>query len=255
MDKKDGFIFLVGIICIVVVAVVVQPMVTGEEPDLGIPYIPGVPGLGGERAPAPAPPPTPVPLGQITIPHPSTVDGAAPGERPEVVWDGTPIQLGYVDPSTYHLMRPDTHIPARRPIEFDDPVPELATYATFSGAGIGTSGTSLITEVFRIPFPRWELWYTIEPSLSPDSMARSDGTETYFASAFPRFTITVMDADDPGRTVRTISPGGIIDEQLWRDRDPRPWKEKFFEGGRNYYLIVERRLIDSYQIDIKVPVT
>jgi hypothetical protein len=74
---------------------------------------------------------------------------------------------------------------------------------------------------------------------------------------YPRFTITVIDASDPNRVVATISPtgGGIIDSSLWDDdNDPRPWKHKFLEGGRSYYMIVERRLIDSYEIEIKVPV-
>ncbi len=177
MDKKDGMIFLTGIFIVIIVALVIKPMATGESPDLSIPEIPSLPGLGEDRAPAPTAPPTPVPLGQIRIPHPSTVEGVGIGDRPVQVWDGSPIQLGYVDPGTYHLTQEDTSIPARRPLEEGARTPELATYATFS-AGIGdgtTSGTPLTTEVFFIPFPRWELWYTLETSVDPaDSGTVSD---------------------------------------------------------------------------------
>jgi hypothetical protein len=259
MDKKDGMIFLTGIFIIIIVALVIKPMATGESPDLSMPEIPSLPGTGDERAPTPAVPPTAVPLGQIRIPHPSTVDGAGIGSRPEQVWDGSPIQLGYVDPGTYHLTWDDTHLQASAPIDSGPRTPELATYATFrAGTGDGlTSGTPLTTEVFFIPFPRWELWYTVETSVDPaDSGAVRDDMLSGVVG-YPRFTITVMDAADPSRTVAIISPtdGGIIDSSLWDDdNDPRPWKHKFFEGGRSYYMIVERRLIDSYAIEIKVPV-
>lgn len=259
MDKKDGMIFLTGIFIIIIVALVIKPMATGESPDLGIPEIPSLPGFGDEQAPAPTAPPTPVPLGQIRIPHPSTVEGAGIGDRPVQVWDGSPIQLGYVDPGTYHLTRDDTYLQANAPFDSGPRTPELATYATFSaGTGDGlTSGTPLTTEVFYIPFPRWEIWYTLETSVDPaDSGTVSEGMISGVVG-YPRFTITVMDAADPSRTVATISPtsGGILDSSLWEgDDDPRPWKHKFYEGGRSYYMIIERRLIDSYEIDIKVPV-
>jgi len=259
MDKKDGMIFLTGIFIIIIVALVIKPMATGENPDLSMPEIPSIPGVGDERAPSPTASPTPVPLGQIRIPHPSTVEGAGIGDRPVQVWDGSPIQLGYVDPGTYHLTRDDTHLQARSPVDTGPQTPQLATYATFSaGTGDGiTSGTPLTTEVFFIPFPRWELWYTVETSVDPaDSGSVSEGMISGVVG-YPRFSITVMDAADPGRVVATITPtgGGVLDKSLWEgDNDPRPWKHKFFEGGRSYYMIVERRLISSYEIEIKVPV-
>ncbi|KUL00298.1 MAG: hypothetical protein XE11_2494 [Methanomicrobiales archaeon 53_19] len=258
MDKKDGMIFLTGIFIIIIVALVIKPMATGESPDLSMPEIPSLPGTGDERAPTPAVPPTAVPLGQIRIPHPSTVDGAGIGSHPEQVWDGSPIQLGYVDPGIYHLTQEDTIIPARAPIDSGSHLPQLETYASFSaGTGDGlTSGTPLTTEIFFIPFPRWELWYTLETSVNPGADISVSEERINGAVGYPRFSITVMDADDPGRVVATISPSdGPIDDSLWDDdNDPRPWKHKFFEGGRSYYMIVERRLIDSYEIEIKVPV-
>jgi len=240
MDKQDIMTFIGGLVFVVIIAVVINPMVTGESPDLSIPPMPGV----GERGPqaVATPQPTAVPLGLITIPHPSTMQAGSTGGAMGQVWDGQPVQLGYVDPGTYHLTQPDGSIPARRPIESDPGAVGLETFATIEGQWSGTS------QVFHIPFPRWELWYTVNPSMHPTGTAQSVG--------YPRFTIMVMDAEDPNRVVRTISPtgGGIIDERLWSNNDPRPWKERFLEGGRSYYLIIESRLIDSYTIDVRVPV-
>ncbi|MCQ1537923.1 hypothetical protein FTO68_02825 [Methanocalculus taiwanensis] len=260
MDKKDGIIFLIGLVFIIVVAVVIKPMATGESPDLSLPDIPSIPGIGSEPGTYQIQPPTPVPLGQIRIPHPSTVEGAGIGAAPSQVWDGSPIQLGIGDPATYGLRLEDDRLQARTPIDEGPTTPRLATYATFSaGTGDGlTSGTPLTTEVFAIPFPRWEIWYTLETSTNPGEKIAGSDERLIGMAAYPRFTITVMDASDPSRVVATISPteGGIIDNRLWEDEkfDPRPWSKKILEGGRSYYLIVERRLIDSYEIEIKVPV-
>ena len=89
-----------------------------------------------------------------------------------------------------------------------------------------------------------------------------------------------MDATDPNRIVRTISPPGGIDFNLWAgiapttpavtittfarygtiqptattpSTDPRPWLEKFYEGGRGYYFIVNSQNIGSYTIKILIP--
>ena len=88
-----------------------------------------------------------------------------------------------------------------------------------------------------------------------------------------------MDASDPNRIVRTISPPGGIDLDLWLGKrksvtnpqetlqkgqkatvssdtkydDPRPWTEKFYEGQRGYYFIIKTQSIASYSLDIKVP--
>lgn len=240
MDRKDGMTFLIGIIFVLIVAVVIKPMATGESPDLSIPAIPGA--GSPERSTTPASAPAAVPLGQITIPHPSTAEGGGVSGSPAQIWDGRPIELGYVDPATYRLTQEDTGISARRPVESGEGTTTLETYATFEGKFSGTS------EIFSIPFPRWELWYTITPSVRPIA----EGTSQ--AVGYPQFSITVMDAQDPSRKVGTLSPGGIIDDRSWSENDPRPWKQKFFEGGRSYYLVIDSRLIESYTIEIKVPV-
>jgi hypothetical protein len=73
-----------------------------------------------------------------------------------------------------------------------------------------------------------------------------------------------MDAGDPNRIVRTVTPpGGLTDYTLWQttttnngitiSNDPRPWKEYFYEGQRGYYFIIQANSLNSYEIDIRVP--
>ena len=84
-------------------------------------------------------------------------------------------------------------------------------------------------------------------------VAKSVGSEV-----FPSFSIQVIDADQPNRTVRTITPPGGLDAKLWakgKDYDPRPWVEKFYEGveNHNYYFVITPHMIHSYRIDVMVP--
>jgi hypothetical protein len=78
--------------------------------------------------------------------------------------------------------------------------------------------------------------------------------------------VEVMDGNDPNRIVRIITPPGSIDKDLWSGKtaegdysgittfdDPRPWKEKFFEGERNYFFVINTQSLDSYTIEFKVP--
>jgi hypothetical protein len=62
-----------------------------------------------------------------------------------------------------------------------------------------------------------------------------------------------MDANDPNRIVRTITPPGGLDLTLWKESDPRPWKEKFYEGQKNYFFIITTQSLSSYSIEIRVP--
>jgi hypothetical protein len=90
--------------------------------------------------------------------------------------------------------------------------------------------------------------------------------EGSYSVVIPKFTVQVMDGDDPNRIVRTITPPGGIDKNLWSgltietdDKetieipDPRPWKERFYEGERNYFFIITTQSLDSYTIELKVP--
>jgi hypothetical protein len=48
--------------------------------------------------------------------------------------------------------------------------------------------------------------------------------------------------------VTSLSPTGQI-----ISTDPRPWVEKFYEGERGYYFIINANSLLSYEIDIQVP--
>lgn len=85
-----------------------------------------------------------------------------------------------------------------------------------------------------------------------------------FSVTNPTLTIQVMDANDPNRIVRTISPPGRLDKTIWDTSvtlgtqsitipDPRPWKEKFFEGQRGCYFVVNAHQLNSYDLQIRVP--
>jgi hypothetical protein len=169
----------------------------------------------------------------------------------------------------------------------------MTTYATISGQLSGTTG------IMYIPFPYWELWYTVNPY--PDQTPPSvqivptqgvgvsySGVSGSYSTVNPKFTIQVMDGDDPNRVVRTISPPGGINLDLWTGVlqspqavattasgvwspvvksnikyqteptvapavDPRPWVEKFFEGQRNYYFIITAQSLESYSLQIRIP--
>jgi hypothetical protein len=104
------------------------------------------------------------------------------------------------------------------------------------------------------------------------------GIQGSYSVVNPVFTIQVMDAGDPNRIVRLITPPGGINPALWAgitptvptvtprpkyatiaptptliNTDPRPWTEKFFEGQRSYYFIITSQYINSYKIEIRVP--
>jgi hypothetical protein len=131
------------------------------------------------------------------------------------------------------------------------------------------------------------MWYTVDPFADMGGKAQSLSTSTFtgpkqsgskgsgssqtviqgsFSVTNPTFSIQVMDAEDPNRIIRTITPPGGLDSALWTGKsvtgdysgdtvipDPRPWKERFFEGRKNYFFIINTHAINSYGIDIRVP--
>jgi hypothetical protein len=153
----------------------------------------------------------------------------------------------------------------------------MVKYATIEGKWSGT------TDVVYIPFPRWELSYTVDPVVGPSGGSKPSsytiretpgvmsetGLKGEYTSVFPQFSIQVMDYEDPNRIVPTssgtniISPPGGIDPNLWQSTiagltssatlDPRPWVEKFYEGNHKYYFIITSRFLNSYTLNIMVP--
>jgi hypothetical protein len=230
MERQDVMYVVAAIVIVALFALVIRPAMTGESvtlPAFGNPLTtqePVTTVLTVVATPASTqvstPPQTPVPT---PTPTPS--------------WDRTTKTVGFVDPATYKVNL-NTSIPAGTVQKPAGPQNRtLVTYAEIKGQSSGT------TEIVYIPFPYWELHYTVEPLVD---IARED------VMVFPRINIQVMDADDPGRFVRVIDPDQL-DTRTWAISDPRPWVEKFYEGHHSYYFIVNARFISSYEIAIEVP--
>ena len=283
MIKEDVQWLVLALGILVVVALVIAPVATGQPPNLGISLnftLPSLPPLETvtvvttERVTTvpttiPATPATPVPT---TIP--ATTETPAPATT-VLVWNGSGQTVGFVDPGTYNVSfttfvpRHSEYIP-----EFSNQSGNQTPYRTVNYTSLLTnpitgqwSGT---TQVIDIPFPYWEIWYTLEPA-SSDLSKQAEGTGSYviqptqgqgvsmsgvsgsYSTAVPFFSIDVVDADNPSRFVTTITPPGSLDPVLLKKYDPRPWKEKIYEGRNSYYLVITARHLASYSIDIKIP--
>jgi len=259
MDKNDVMYGIAAILIVLCLALIVKPMIAGQLARANIPVPEPVAPAGNASAG------TPVPAPVLTTPEPSTTP--SPAGIPTL---GT---IGFVDPSTYGIRPAEPSLTATR---FDNPPlnTTMVSYARIEGTSSGT------TRIVQIPFPYWELVYTVDPvpETIPSIVTPTKGPEGSYSGVYgsysgvrPEFTIQVVEAGDPGRIVRNISPPGGIDLDLWtasasptrrtgRDApaaplstDPRPWTERFFEGERSYYFIITAKLINSYSIDIQVP--
>jgi len=273
MDKKDVMYGIAAVAIILVMALVVKPIMTGQPVNTGIP-VPVTTAVTRMQTVTPITPfPTQMGTPQISTPTPTPVP----------TWDKTVQNVGFVNSSTYGVSLTQAIPNGTR---FDN-LPlntSMTSYAKINGQFSGT------TQVIKIPFPYWEMVYTVDPvaetkpssiavaATKGSSIAAGSGVQGSYSSATPAFTIQVMDAEDPNRIVRTISPPGGIDINLWQGVkgsvnpastlrkgqqssnsadtpivDPRPWTEKFYEGQRSYYFIINAQLLKSYSIDIRVP--
>jgi hypothetical protein len=246
MDKTDVMYGIAAIIIILVMALVVKPMVTGQPVNTGIP----VP-VTTTSAPVPTAAATPVPTTVVTTTPPTPVP----------TWDNKVQSIGFVG------SKPDDASLTPAPLDatrFDTRLlnTSMTSFAKINGK---TSGT---TQVIRIPFPYWEIVYTVDPMAESQTSSYQvtptmgsgvaySGLSGSYSGVKPEFIIQVMDADDPNRIVRIVTPPGGIDAALWKtagSTDPRPWTEKFYEGQRSYYFIITAQMLRSYSIDIRVPV-
>ena len=253
MDKKDIGYLVAALVVILVLAVVIKPLATGQPVNLGLP------------TPAPAQETTPGPVHVYTeTTFPVTVVITTPPPTPVPTWDARVKTIGFVDPGTYGISWNES-LPEGSRINSTSVSKSTTSFAKITGQ------YSAVTQVITIPFPYWELWYTVDPAgmvggkgqtLSSSTVSGSDEsdiTHTVIQGSFsisnPVFTLQVIDGDDPNRVVRTITPPGGLDKTLWTGSagDPRPWKEKFFEGSRKYFFIIRAQALNSYSLDLRVP--
>lgn len=280
MDKKDITWILAAFCIILVVAFVIKPIATGQPVNTGLSF----------ATPAPSVTVTPLVVYANITTIPTTTPPIIPTTTPPTpvpTWNGKAQTVGFVNPGPSQLPA-NQSLPQGTQINATQPDNRRTVYATISGKYSG------ITQVINIPFPYWELSYTIDPMMGPmsgpaiQSIAITptlgqgvsySGIQGSYGSVSPQFSIQVMDASNPNRIVRTISPPGGIDPDLWEgitqatpavsqtpvkyaaiqptptpsSTDPRPWLEKFFEGQRGYYFVINSQYINSYTLKILIP--
>lgn len=275
MDKTDVMYGIAAVIIILLMAIVVKPMLTGQPVNTGIPK--PVTTIPAETNMTPT---TPSPATITTTKIPTTIPTTVVQTTP--TWNNKVQTVGFVNSSTYGVSL-TAAIPNGTRINSSVLNTTMVSFAKITGKSSGT------TQVINIPFPYWELVYTVDPvaqskttslTVTPTrgGNAVGGGIQGSYSDIMPDFTIQVMDAQDPNRVVRTITPPGGIDLNLWTGVkttlapgitprkgqlltnptdvpivDPRPWTEKFFEGQRSYYFIITEHLLNSYSIDIRVP--
>jgi len=143
------------------------------------------------------------------------------------------------------------------------PTPKIPIAATPTRAIPESSGlTTLITvtgqlsqtsNTFSVPSDYWELWYTADPFVTGgQDIVSATGSRS---AVFPILSIQVIDKTDSDKVVDTIEPPGGLDKTLWArsNRDPRPWRERFYEGSREYYLVITAQHLNSYTIEARIP--
>jgi hypothetical protein len=258
MDKKDIAYIACACGIILIIALIIKPMATGQ------PLLSGIAATTTEKPTIL----TPAVVSNISLAVKTTViptSIAPPSTMP--TWNPNVVQtIGFVYPETYGVSFNSTGPSARR-IPSSTPNTSMVKYATISGRYNGA------TQIVHVPFPSWTMSYTVEPVTNPGGDFTVSAVQTHvtegvdktsftgsYSSVFPSITIQVMDANDPNRIARIISPPGEINPDDWdvtidnvKIPDPRPWVETFYEGGRDYYFIINAHMIQSYTIDILVP--
>lgn len=213
MERADLLSLVAGLIIVVVIALVVKPMIADGpgntlSPDNGTAQV--------------MPTVTPIPE-------------SSPTPSPTPSWDGKVHEIGFVDPTTYHLNSTTSDpitmgvFPSR-----NSSSNTMVTYATVHGTGSGT------TEIIHIPTPYWELRYDVDP----------------YNTDFGYFNVQVMDATDPNRFVRivTLQRSDLVQgEEATAKWKKENWKETFYEGQKDYWFVINTQCIRSYTLQIMVP--
>jgi hypothetical protein len=250
MARRDALFVVAALVIVLMVGLVVKPIATGQPVGLGVP----IPFL-------PTPTPTPTTFQPTLLPRtslPTTLPTTTvPTTTPVPTWGGQVTSVGFGPPGNATT----TPVPTGTFTHFPDDVDEkqkLLTYATISAKQGGVSSP------VRIPFPYWEIHYTVEPQEKtvieePGAPRTQSVSEVKGSQVFPYFYLDVVDANDPTHVIRSITPSGGLDPKLWKadpENDPRPWVEKFYEGpGKvtEYQFVVSTYLITGYTIEVKVP--
>lgn len=213
MERRDIIVIAGALIVVLILAIVVKPMLTGQAPNLGLPQ-------------------TPAPSGSTGQGVPSTVQEMAGPTEVQLATE-TPAPSGTISAAESTNTGPGQEKPLPSPTAIswqpnaDNPMPavQMVDYADIVGKYTGN------TAPFRIPTPYWEISYNVTPSGSS-----------------PVFMMDVLEKGTQGEKDKTIRsliyrPGKQMD----------PMEGRFFEGGRDYYLNITADQVEKYRIIVSIP--
>jgi hypothetical protein len=214
MERRDIMVIAGAVLVVLILAVVVKPMLTGQAPNLGLPEAP---------APVASIEPIGAPTGQQTSPPPGTSVPETPPPTPSS--EVTPNQTGESQTGQKVPEPVPTSVSWQPDPENPMPAIQMTEYADIVGKYTGS------TAPFRIPTPYWELSYNVTPS-----------------GDTPVFLMDVVEKGIAGADDKTIR------SYVYRQgKIPDPKEGRFFEGGRDYYLRVISDQIEKYQVKISIP--
>lgn len=165
---------------------------------------------------------------------------AQPVPTPPGEWGGDkPEEVKFVDPSVYHITPTETTIAlVKQPDDLHVNTTFMRDYAAISSKNV--SGV-MATEVYHIPFPYWELNYTI----------------TGYNSDYARFKLEIKDAEDPNRDVGEIAliRSDFKPSVNSTDEENNTCTGTLLlrEGFKDYYFVIHPETIKSFSIKIRVP--
>lgn len=241
MEKQDIRYVILALSIVIILALVVKPAITGKPPNTGLPTVtPAVTtttlssnqsganqvlannsstSVVGNRTTAST-------SGSSTPPLPSGLPFVPATTTPTPAMALTPKSVAFVDPARYNINVIDTYPTMNVPKPDGGADKTTRVFATINGRWSGT------TDVVHVPYPYFEIWYTLTTTVAPDVVV-------------PKFSMQVVDAEDPNRFVRVITPPG--------NSYGGPFVEKFFEGNHDYYFIINTKYIQSYSMEVRIP--
>ena len=177
-----------------------------------------------------------------------TTQQTTPGSPIPSVTTNQPVVSRVPTPSSSSTINPTlTPTPVPIPTSAFPESSGLTTLVVVSGQSGKTSDT------FSVPTGYWELWYTADPLTAggQDSVSASGSN----SAVFPYLSIQVIDKTNSDRIVETVEPPGGLDKTLWAKTgvDPRPWKQKFYEGNKEYSFVITTKHLKSYTLEVRIP--
>lgn len=213
METRDIAILLIALLVVVVLAVVVKPAITGENPDLSLPFLPGSPS-GHDSSPS---------ITQDFTPAPTPGKSDAQTPEPMHTWNGSPVEFGYIGDATPVLPQipgdsrdsPQTY-PAGAP-----ETPQVPGILTASFSASPTEGSLPLPVTFTdtstgVP-EKWKWSFG-------DGITSTDENPLHTYTTEGRFSVSLTVENEYGANTRinqglvTVTPAGRKDVALHAPR-------------------------------------